>query len=762
MNTDGDSEQRSQEARTNMKDALSLLLDEYENQLLTLARRQFLVEAFTDDLDKVTRGEEFSIRNGPLWVMLLDTRDMLVVHLASWACGVYQPGGLIDRLQACHAVDLPRERPREGRDDDPSWKDRRDREHADAIVRLFPGLADAHPGSTQFDQLRDTFVARLKPVVDDRSANRVHPFDRDAEVGSVKMIPISELRETITYAERFLNDVNMVGCHQSLGYREMNAPNAADVVPDIVDALLLGPSDQITRLRGTLDRHAFYSELHRRHAALPVAKGLHFNDRLFVVPPVVETSGTRRHVGLFPALPLSRNIALGEWIVGTPPAAISWASVRFRELSETLIRSFETDGFKGGALLWHRDRGFDGSKPTDEDIAAIRAAVTFAVLDANDRLDLSSVDAKWSAGPYLATTENGDLFVQPISDEDGGITHARGGPLKGTFVYGMKIGDKAPPLADAVQPMHRPVRATQTLAGAIFDAVRSGSADGQAVATAAEWHRTALANPQAVTMEQRLIALKTGFEALLHEDDSRKCARLLRELFARSTAAYVDRLPWRGLLWSPTERTDLHRTYRGRSGKVKTDTRSEIEDWFMTLAKARNEIIHEGKLTTRKYTPPPERPLSQYAGHLLWIGERLLREAIKAKLGPEILLCGRLPPRELVKAIGDSLRERQQSAQATLQMHPSSTPVASDDPQRSVPELIAWLGCPSANYVTLKKLHSGVGATMKLAAEMAERRANKWEATVPGKSLLIWPSEYESLKQAGAEDEVPDYRYKCI
>ena len=65
-------------------------------------------------------------------------------------------------------------------------------------------------------------------------------------------------------------------------------------------------------------------------------------------------------------------------------------------------------------MLWHRDRGFDGTKPTDEEIAAIRAAVTFAVLDANDRI---SDDG--NKGWHLATTENADIFIQPI-DEDGG------------------------------------------------------------------------------------------------------------------------------------------------------------------------------------------------------------------------------------------------------------------------------------------------------------------------------------------------------
>jgi hypothetical protein len=48
-------------------------------------------------------------------------------------------------------------------------------------------------------------------------------------------------------------------------------------------------------------------------------------------------------------------------------------------------------------------------------------------------------------------------------------------------------------------------------------------------------------------------------------------------------------------------------------------------------AAARNEIIHEGRLSTHEYAAPVERPLSRYAGPLFWKAERVLREDSKER-----------------------------------------------------------------------------------------------------------------------------------
>ena len=739
-----------------VNDALSRLLDEFENRLHGLTQRQLLLEAFTADLDKATRGEAFRRRNGPLWTMLVDTHRMMVIDLASWARGVYLSGGLIDQLQTSHAGDLRRERVPGPLDDVQSWRESRDREHADAVERLFPGLSEAHPTPPQFDQLRATFAAKMKPVVDD-AHQRVHSFDPDAPTESVKLLRSPAVREAVTYAATFISDLTMVGCHTRPDRREMNTPNAAEVVPDMVDALLLGTSEQIAQRRGSFDRIAFYDELRHRYASRDRARqGLFFNDMLFTSTAKVEVGAGRltqaepRYVGFFPALPLAKNIELEEWVVGTAPADTQWASSRFRELSETLVRSFGKLGFSGGAMLWHRDRGFDGSKPSDNLIAAIHAAVAFAALDANDWLRPIEGDNGNKSGD-LATTENADLFIQSI-DEDGGITHRLGGLLKRTLVAGHKIGGETPPLADAIQPISRPVPASATLARALFHAVRiKNYAPAPAVAVAAEWHRVALANPEAMTRGQRLIALKTGFEALFRESSSAKGARKLRALFDGTTRPqrYRDLLPWDGLLWTPNERANMWRWSWLPKGERFIERRDEVEDWFKTLADARNDVIHCGRLTTEVYAPPPERPQSRYVGPLLWVGERVLREAIKARLGAEILLRGALARHAWAKATFG-----QQAKALIKHVRANPPPPAPPEPRpRPLDELLSALDCPAAGLVTIDRLANPVTSD-----DGAGSSYTHWWGAKYGKhtSMIIRNAERDLLKRAGAEDELPE------
>ncbi|HXJ19556.1 MAG TPA: hypothetical protein VMT03_04920 [Polyangia bacterium] len=737
-----------------VNDALSALLDPFENQLHGVARRQFVLEAFKADLDKVTRGEEFRIRNGVLWLMLSDTRNSLVVHLASWARGVYHPGGLIDRLKANHAHDLPSRRPPGPLDSDPSWRAGRDREHADALSRLFPGMSEAYPNDSQFEQLRDALIARMKPVVDDAS-ERVHPFDRDPQAESVKALEVSALRDAIGYAERFMNDLNMVGCQTALDYREMNTPIAADVVPDMVDAILLGKPDRIERLRGELDRIAFYDELHHRNSAHPKRGSRFFNDRLFSSPSAAKidaagsTQAEQRYVGFFPALPLEKNIELGEWIVGSPPETTPWASRRFRDLSESLVRSFGRVGIKGGAMLWHRERGFDGSKPPDDVSRAIHAAITFAALDANDRLRLTEPDdgnKRWD----MATTENADLFIQRI-DEDGGIAHREGGALKSTLVGGLKIGGQPPPLADAVQSIERPLPVSNKLAAALFEAIGRDTHDGRTIATAAEWHRFAMSNPFAITPKQRIVAVKTAFEALLGTSDSRQAAHRLRVLFETATRGHHGLLPWTGLLWSPRERVEWRWEFSKKDKTRHLEGRSELERWFMALAKVRNLIIHEGELVTETYEAPPDRPLSLYAGALLYVGERVLREAIKATIGAEVLLCGALTRRAWAeKAFGDLARQLVAPAKerAAAGTNPAPTPEA--HPPRPLSKILGDLKVDSAKLVVVGPLQNGGnGYTHEASAHRGQI------------SMSITGSEFDVLSAAGAEDELPDFGDRC-
>src|SRR4029079_8561277 len=121
-----------------------------------------------------------------------------------------------------------------------TWNARRDQEHAESFGRLFPSvLNDAFPTQGPFAALRDGFVARVKPVLEDRHNNRAHPYEK-AGKGSAKMLDLVELRDAITYCEKFMNDVRTVGCQQSFDFRDMNNIDCKDVAADLVDLVLLG------------------------------------------------------------------------------------------------------------------------------------------------------------------------------------------------------------------------------------------------------------------------------------------------------------------------------------------------------------------------------------------------------------------------------------------------------------------------------------------------------------------------------------------
>jgi hypothetical protein len=253
-----------------------------------VARRQYVMEALTKELNRVTRGRTFRIANDVTWLMLLDSLNVLVIHLASWARGVYQPGGLIGQLRATHLQSFPRKRPPEPRDGEWSgWRERRDREHAESFARLFPNAIGAYPDGAAFEGLTDDFAARMKPVVDARN-DRAHLYEVKG-AGTAKVLDVSELRALVDYGDQFLQDLRMVSEGSSLHHEDMNSPKAEDVAPDLVDSLVLGTSDRIRRVRKDQDRDAFYDQLHAEHERLPTEPDRHFNDRLFsrMLPPAV-------------------------------------------------------------------------------------------------------------------------------------------------------------------------------------------------------------------------------------------------------------------------------------------------------------------------------------------------------------------------------------------------------------------------------------------------------------------------------------------
>jgi hypothetical protein len=444
-------------------------------------------------------------------------------------------------------------------------------------------------------------------------------------------------------------------------------------------------------------------------------------------------------LNFFPAVQLARNLELGEWIVGVPDQTVAWRPEPFRELATKLLEASEPKEFKKPALVWHRERGFDGTHPSDDVAKAIQAAVRFALLDDNDQ-----VRRDLHAARYLATSENGVFYRQPIDESSRSVAHETGGAIKRTLIGGWKIGERPVSLPDATQAIDRPVPVSRSLATAVYTAVVSQNQADQTLATAVEWHAIALANPHAVRWQQRIVALKTGFEALFGESKSAHCAAALRKLFEHTAGPHSNLFPWGGCLWSPAERVDLPRQYKKKPGK-----RSELEDWFMAFADVRNAIIHEGRILTDTYQAPAERPLSRYAGEFFWKAERILREAIKARLGAEVLLCSLLDKQKRREAFAPEIlawfKERLADDQRSSPQREVPATADPAEPARALPDLLTALGCPAANHVQVRR-------------EWRERRADDnevlecWLALAGGREIDVSVAEKEYLKKAGAED----------
>ncbi len=83
-------------------------------------------------------------------------------------------------------------------------------------------------------------------------------------------------------------------------------------------------------------------------------------------------------------------------------------------------------------------------------------------------------------------------------------------------------------------------------------------------------------------------------------------------------------------------------------------------------------------------------------------------------------------------------------------------------PDRDLPTLLAELGGAAANEVVLSKAHGHGSASYEAALESSIRMMDKWQAEVGdikagnGRGILISEAESETLRAAGAEDELSD------
>ena len=335
------------------------------------------------------------------------------------------------------------------------------------------------------------------------------------------------------------------------------------------------------------------------------------------------------YLAFCPYLAVNDPVEFGDWELG-PLAAFEkrWADLKFKTQAKAFLARF-VDGLgrpiERPSLLCRRQSLIDGTSPSTQEIEALTAAIAFAFLDKNPRLTSLTSQQSWR----VVTTDNTEPFFWPIDLDSGDVIVTTGIMVK-TNNYQMSAEHRTirPPL-----DLHMPIgiravdaKCLEAVYQTVLKSLQTPETDAKAdrLRIAIGWFAKAWRNTATVSFEDRVVFLKTAFEALSGTSKSHRTARFLRQLFEaipHTTPPDSERL-----VWSPAEKPVHARSVKDKAYKI-----TDLQQWFMAFADARNEIVHEGK------SPPLEYLGSNtaYAGHFVFTAEFLLRAAIKVSLSSD-------------------------------------------------------------------------------------------------------------------------------
>ena len=335
-----------------------------------------------------------------------------------------------------------------------------------------------------------------------------------------------------------------------------------------------------------------------------------------------------------PYLPLSLDepVTFADWELGPLESFKNrWADPRFKELATAFLSKFvvgptSNERVSNPALLCRKGQQLDGQPPLPDELRALELSLVFALVDKNPRNRPEDNPRTWT----IVTADNAELYAWPIDLEQGRITLTAGELVTMNVAY--KISDPdlvLPPPRD----LHIPTRARSPdplmLTGVYETVLRSlrspgGNPTADRVRVAVEWWAKAWSNTQAVQWPERLVYLKTAFEALTGTSTNWKSARKLRKTFEalpHTTEKDSDILVW-------SQKPAHTRTWVDKNGQSQSTLITDLELWFMAFGNARNTIIHKGGLPEPTYSGSNRA----YNGPFIFTGEFLLRGVIKVLL----------------------------------------------------------------------------------------------------------------------------------
>jgi hypothetical protein len=321
----------------------------------------------------------------------------------------------------------------------------------------------------------------------------------------------------------------------------------------------------------------FFPEFGTNHVALPSLYNHEITVHIFPFPWFSTTAPMQHPSLLFcPYLRMDDLVSFADWELGPLQSFEGrWADNHFKNQATTLLSKFvgpQDDRIDNPALLCKKGKQIDGQRPTDEEVRALRLSIAFATIDRNPRNQRENQHESWA----IVTADNAELHIWPIDLEKGGITLTSGYLVKANSA-GHNISDPKlvlrPPL-----DLHIPTASSSPdalmLRGVyltVLKSVRSPGTDRTAdsIRVAVEWFAKAWSNAPNVEWRERLVYLKTAFEAITGTSNSWKSARKLRKNF--EALPHVSELDSKVLVWSPDEEPIHCRTWSdicGESGNI--------------------------------------------------------------------------------------------------------------------------------------------------------------------------------------------------
>jgi len=332
-----------------------------------------------------------------------------------------------------------------------------------------------------------------------------------------------------------------------------------------------------------------------------------------------------------PYLPLRKSFVIGPWhFVAASEYTGSWLSPEFETASRTFLTHFhdaDRQPVASPTLVAHTERGVDGEPLAGTIRDALQGTLDFVVLDVAPRWDEDESQGSMSA--FLAlTSDNTELFVWPV-DSEGGRFVVDTGLLISTLSGGHRLDNPADiiPCPVEVRIPRRAARADEEVALALYEALlEADPATGSQrtllagrITTALRWWARAHRNTSSITWEDRIVMLKTAFEALIDESRAWPGALRLREWFETRVDDPGD------LYWSPKNAATHVIKLQGAERSL-----TPLEHWFVQFCFLRNAIVHEGAhitLATESYNEP-----GPYEGPFFHRADEVFRQAVKVAL----------------------------------------------------------------------------------------------------------------------------------